>query len=183
MIDLDVHLPAIQSGDPDAFGRWVAAAEPTLRETLRSFAAVLDAEAVLQEALLRVWQVAPRTVPDGKPNSLFRLGVRIARNLAVSELRRFRTVALDETTEEPSPELRPDPILRARIEECRSKLPGKPAQALTARLMTGGGESDEALAAQLQMRLNTFLQNFTRARKLLAECLEAHGIDLDAELA
>jgi RNA polymerase sigma-70 factor (ECF subfamily) len=32
------------------------------------------------------------------------------------------------------------------------------------------------------MRLNTFLQNFGRARKLLAECLAKHHIDLDAEL-
>ena len=32
------------------------------------------------------------------------------------------------------------------------------------------------------MRLNTFLQNFTRARKLLAECLEKRKVNLDAEL-
>ena len=80
-VDLDEHLAEIQAGDPDAFGRWIAAAEPTLRETLRSFAAVVDTEAVLQEALLRVWQVAPRFVRDGEPNGLFRLAVRIARNL------------------------------------------------------------------------------------------------------
>jgi hypothetical protein len=28
------------------------------------------------------------------------------------------------------------------------------------------------------MELNTFLQNFTRARKLLADCLRGRGIDL-----
>jgi len=33
------------------------------------------------------------------------------------------------------------------------------------------------------MRTNTFLQNVTRARKLIAECLERHGVDLAAELA
>ena len=33
------------------------------------------------------------------------------------------------------------------------------------------------------MSLNTFLQNFTRARKLLAECLGKRGIDLAAEMA
>ena len=32
------------------------------------------------------------------------------------------------------------------------------------------------------MRLNTFLQNFSRARKLLAECLAKRKVDLDAEL-
>ena len=32
------------------------------------------------------------------------------------------------------------------------------------------------------MRLNTFLQNFTRARKLLAECLRKRGVDLSEVL-
>ena len=31
------------------------------------------------------------------------------------------------------------------------------------------------------MRLNTFLQNFTRARRQLAECLERQGVDLALE--
>lgn len=33
------------------------------------------------------------------------------------------------------------------------------------------------------MRLNTFLQNFTRARKLLADCLKRAGVTLAEELA
>ena len=43
-------------------------------------------------------------------------------------------------------------------------------------------QSDEVLAKELRMRRNTFLQNITRARKLVAECLERHGIDLAREL-
>ena len=31
------------------------------------------------------------------------------------------------------------------------------------------------------MSLNTFLQNFTRARKFLSECLKKAGVELDAE--
>src|SRR5262249_49975157 len=99
-MDLDAHLLLIQAGDADAFGRWLAGAEGTIRLSLRSFAASVDTEAVLQEALLRVWQVAPRAVPDGRPNVLLRLGIRIARNLAISERRRLHTVtATDETLE------------------------------------------------------------------------------------
>ena len=188
MRDLDHHLAAICAGDTAAFGLWVRGAEPTLRDTLRSFALVVDTEAVLQEALLRVWQVAPRLVPDGTSNALFRLAVRITRNLAVSERRRMRGEPLELEDGDVPVELRdvrgaPDPMLRARIEHCRDELPDKPRQALVLRLASGVGESDEALAAQMQMRVNTFLQNFTRARKLLAECLEKHGVDLEAELA
>jgi hypothetical protein len=34
----------------------------------------------------------------------------------------------------------------------------------------------------LRMRRNTFLQNVTRARRLVATCLERHGADLAMEL-
>jgi RNA polymerase sigma-70 factor (ECF subfamily) len=184
MLDLDQHLPAISAGDPDAFARWVAGAEASLRGTLRPLAAHVDAEAILQEALLRVWQVAPRCQPDGKPNALLRLGARIARNLAIDDLRHNRTSAvapeLLAAITADVPELGavgPDPLLRRLIDECRQALPDKPAQALTARIESRGGEADATLAARLAMRLNTFLQNVARARKLLAACLERHGFD------
>jgi RNA polymerase sigma-70 factor (ECF subfamily) len=191
MIDLDPHLAAIQTGDADAFGRWLAGAESGVRDSLRSFAAVVDVEAVLQEALLRVWQVAPRFEPDGRPNALLRFAVRVAHNLAISERRRIRTRgaddeqlerALADQTEAP---VRPptDPMLRKVIATCRDALPDKPSLCLAARLDSAGAEPDEALAARLGMRKNTFLQNFTRARKLLLECLERQGVDLHMELA
>jgi RNA polymerase sigma-70 factor (ECF subfamily) len=186
MRDLDEHLPSIRAGDPDAFGRWVAGAEPIVRRGLRSFAAEVDTEAVLQETLLRVWQVAPRLTRDGRPNGLLRLAGRIARNLAISERRRPRADAADQAEIDlaAAPAVSAlDPFLRRTLADCRAELPGKPAQALEARLAAGGLEPDEALAARLAMRSNTFLQNFTRARRLLAECLKRHGIDLDAELA
>jgi RNA polymerase sigma-70 factor (ECF subfamily) len=169
----------------------MAGAEGTVRASLRSFAAIVDVEAVLQEALLRVWQVAPRFVPDGAPNGLLRLGIRIGRNLAVSEVRRTRARPAEEGELEralaeaaPSHDGSdvPDPFLRARIEACRDKLPGKPREALEARLASAGGTSDADLAGALAMRTNTFLQNFTRARRLLAECLRRYGVTIDPEL-
>ena len=187
-MDLDEHIAGIQSGDPVAFGRWLAAAEPTLRLTLRSFATVVDVEAILQEALLRVWQVAPRFLPDGEPNSLFRFAVRMTRNLAISEQRRGGMHRLQELTAEraaavPALEVSPpDPLLRRRIEECQDALPNKPGLALLARLASDGTEPDDVLAARLSMRVNTFLQNVTRARRLLEECLSLHGVDLRGEL-
>jgi len=185
-MDLDVHLQAIALRDTQAYGRWMSGAERPIRESLRSFATVVDVEAVLQEALLRVWNVAPRFEPDGKPNALLRLGVRMARNLAISEVRRLRARPVDaealERAAEPTEPASPDPMLRKVIEECRERLPDKPKEVLALRLETAGGEDDATLAERLGMRLNTFLQNFTRARKLLAECLGKHGVAVDAEL-
>lgn len=183
--DLDVELKAIALGDAEAFGRWMSGAEHALRAALCPFAEWVDVEAVLQETLLRVWQVSPRFRPDGRPNGLLRLAFTIARNLATSELRRNRPTAaqLDELERAlaSSSEQRfapPDPLLKKVIEECRRRLPRKPALALAQRLDSAGGEPDDVLAGRLGMRLNTFLQNFTRARKLLADCLRSRGVEL-----
>ena len=88
--DLDTFLPEIAAGDPEAFGRWVARAEDRVRGSLMSLCAHVDVEAVLQETLLRMWQVAPRVQPDGRPNALLRLAIRAAKNLAISELRKAK---------------------------------------------------------------------------------------------
>src|SRR5256885_8621435 len=166
MIDLDVHLAAITGGDTVAFGHWLAGSEPVVRESLRSFARVVDVEAVLQESLLRVWQVAPRFVADGKPNGLLRLALRIARNLAISETRRMRADPIEEGEDFADPAVAvPDPLLRDVIDGCRDRLPDQPRAALEARLLAEGGISDVDLATGLGMKLNTFLQNFGRARK------------------
>ncbi|MEM9191594.1 MAG: sigma-70 family RNA polymerase sigma factor [Myxococcota bacterium] len=178
MIDLDVHLEAISSGDADAFGTWMIQAEPSLRRSLRSFARSVDVEAVVQEALLRTWQVAPKISSDGRPNSLLRMSGRIARNLAVSETRRRRHAAVEsEAVVQVSPHS-PDPLLRRVIQRCREKLPKQPAAALMARLSAQAHTSDGRLAEELSMTKNTFLQNFGRARKLLAACLEKNGVVL-----
>lgn len=191
--DLDEWLERIVERDVEAFGEWMRGAEPRIRASLRSFAAGVDVEAVVQDTLLRVWQVAPRVVADGRPNGLLRLGIRIGRNLAVSELRRRRhetmdidaleraAVASGLAAVEPGPA--PDPLLRQRIEDCIGRLPRQPGRALARRLSSAGSQADAALAAAVGMRVNTFLQNIARARKLVAECLARHGIDLVRELA
>jgi RNA polymerase sigma-70 factor (ECF subfamily) len=180
--ELDAHVPAICAGDPEAFARWLAGAEPRIRASLSRFATAVDTEAVLQEALLRLWQVAPRLVDDGRPDGLLRLGVRIARNAAISEIRRHagrRPAAADlADADEPGSPSPPDPFLRTAILECHDRLPARPRAALDARLGSDGARADADLAARLSMTKNTFLQNITRARKLLAECLERKGIAL-----
>src|SRR5262245_2947191 len=190
---LDALLPAIAAGDAAAFARWLASAEPRLRDSLRSFAAQVDTEAVLQEALLRVWQRAPRFVPDGKPEPLLRFGIRIARNVAGAELRRNRLKPVEvEELERRAREyegnlpghLHPtDPALRHKIEDCLRRLPKRPAAVLSARLENGGAEPDRRLAERLQMRPNTFLQNLSRARRFMADCLRRRRIDLSLELS
>lgn len=189
MKDLDEYLPAIAAGDKRSFGLWMSGAERSLRLSLRSFATSVDTEAVIQETLLRVWQVAPRVKSDGRGNSLLRMATRIAKNLAISETRRTRADLLDTPdleraaqSDQPTEAAPTDPLLRKIIAACKERLPKKPLAALEARLQCRGAERDDALAARLGMKKNTFLQNFGRARKFLAECLRKNGIDLEQEL-
>ena len=184
---LDALLGAIQQGDAEAFARFVARAEAPLRRSLRGFARVVDSEAVLQEALLRLWQVAPRIEHDGRPDVLMRMAYRITRNLAISETRRRRPdltdpAALAASAEARSPGL-PDPLLRQMIARCREALPEKPKRALAARVDSAGGDDDATLAERLGMRVNTFLQNVTRARKALVDCLERGGVVISEVLS
>lgn len=183
--NLDELWPAVAAGDTHAYARWMSLAEAPIRRSLRGFAAVVDVEAVLQEALLRMWQIAPRFETDGRPEGTLRLALRVAKNLAISEARRTRAEAVEpDTLERAGAELEPeapDPLLRAAILHCREALPPKPREALDARIFASG-EADDVLAERLGQRKNTFLQNFGRARKLLAECLEKRRITVPKEL-
>lgn len=183
IVDTDNLLPAIQAGDTDAFAAWMARAEPRIRASLASFATAADTEAVMQGTLLRVWQVARRFTPDGQPESLTRFAVRTARNLAIAETRRRHSSALTDdmlrdATEEFATTSGPDmDHLRAAIAGCLEALAPKPREAMAARL-AAPGVRDRFIAATVRMTVNTFLQNITRARAALAECLRRHGIDL-----
>ena len=179
LLDLDALTPLIAAGDDDAFGQFVARSEPVVRRSLRSFATQLDVEAVVQEAFLRVWQAAARFVSDGREGGLLRFSVRVARNLALSELRRRREEVSDASLEEPAIEPdRPDPLLRAMIAACLETLAGPARLALFARIESAGGDADAVLADRVGMRPNTFLQNVTRARRSLGACLERQGVRL-----
>jgi RNA polymerase sigma-70 factor (ECF subfamily) len=182
-IDLDEVVPAIALGDTKAFAWWLARAEAPLRRSLGSFAAHVDVEAVVQESLLRVWQVASGFRPDGRPNGLLRLAQRIARNLALDSVRRHGAAAVPDppydTEVEAVDPVEPDPLLRTAVELCLARLPAQPRAAIDARIASCGADPDRTLAERIGMRVNTFLQNVTRARKLLAECLEQRGIRLD----
>jgi RNA polymerase sigma factor (sigma-70 family) len=182
MADTDAELDRIRLGDTQAFGRWLARTERAIRLSLKSFETDVDTEAVLQEALLRVWKAAARVRKAG-PDSLLRYAITTARHVAVDEIRRTGREVPFDTIEAPEEiaDTRPwpgDPLLRQRIEECFDSLPARPKAALGARLRDGGGRPDRVLAAREGMSLNTFHQNFGRARRLMADCLASHGVTL-----
>lgn len=184
MSTVDHAFARARLGDPEGFAGWVRAVEFPLREALRRFARSVDVEAVVQEALLRMWVLAPTLELSGEDASL-RYAHTIARNLALEECRRLRHAppagAGDDpdVVRDPRPEPPPDPLLRRVIRTCLGKIGGKPRRALQARLDAHGLVHDRVLAERLGLTLNTFLQNVTRAKNQLAACLARNGVHLE----
>jgi len=185
--EIDAVFEAARVGGPEAFATWMALVERPIRASLRRFARAVDAEVVVQETLLRMW-IAARDhgrVIEGDDASL-RFALRVARNVALEEVRRTghgRLVSLDDEHGGPEPALDPapvpDPGLREAIVECLSRLTGKPREALFARLRDGHAAADRDLAERVRMTMNTFLQNVVRARRAVARCLEGKGVKLE----
>jgi DNA-directed RNA polymerase specialized sigma24 family protein len=131
-----------------------------------------------------MWLIAGDSgrVLEGEHASL-RFAFGVARIVALEEARRYgRGQPVDIEDIDGLPEGRvdvnwPDPALRVAIFDCLARLPGRPREALSARLR-GGGSPDRELAASLRMKRNTFLQNIVRGRRLLAACLERRGVRL-----
>jgi DNA-directed RNA polymerase specialized sigma24 family protein len=174
-----------RSGDAEAFAEWMGMIEIPLRRSLRRFAREVDVEVVVQETFLRMWIVAcdHGRVFEGE-NASIRFASRVARNAAFEEIRRNRRdIHLDPEDFDRLPEgtidpEMPDPGLRRAIFECIERLPKQPRKALGARIQDGG-RPDRELALTLRMKLNTFLQNIVRARRLMAACLEKRGVRLE----
>ena len=178
-----------RSGNPEAFAEWMGMAEIPLRRSLRRFARAVDVEVVVQETLLRMWLLAndPQWVLEGD-NASLKFAFRVARNVALEEVRRSRQdrfVELEELENllEGLVEMElPDPALGRAIEYCMERLPRQPRRALSARLRDGC-LPDREIAAGVGMKVNTFLQNIVRARRLLADCLERRGVRLGEMLS
>lgn len=187
LAERDALFEAARAGDVEAFGAWAERVHLPLRRSLRAFARAVDVEVVVQETLLRMWQIAReggRALAGEDASLRFALGV--ARNVAREEARRARTWQLVpmeawEATVEAAvdPEPVADPGLRRAILECIARLPARPAAALRARLLGGGDTPDRDLATSLSMTRNTFLQNVVRARRHLADCLRGRGVSLE----
>ena len=111
MSEIDEAYERTQEGDHAAFTSWVRHCETPLRKSLRSFAAVVDVEAVLQEGLARMWTLAPRLKLKGE-NASLRYALRLVRNVALSEARRLgraTPVELEELEQRPEGAVDPDP--------------------------------------------------------------------------
>ena len=179
MSDVDDLWARVRSGDRIAFGDWMGRVERPIRFSLSRFARNVESEVVVQETLMRMWLLAQEPRELKGPDASLRFAIGMARNIALGEARRReREVSLpeDDVIEEPRPEPPSDPGLARAIRDCLDRLTGQVAKAIVARIESGHRLSDRALAQLVGMTTNTLLQNIVRARRKIADCLEAKGV-------
>lgn len=186
MTHVDDAFAAVRGhGPPDVggFARWMSLVERPLRASLRRFARAVDVEVVLQETFLRMWIAVGDARELTGENASLRFALRMARLVALEEVRRLRherLVPIDELEPSDEPSVLPVPIrdegLLHAIRDCIDRLSGSPKRALLLRLHGGHRHSDRFLASRVGMQLNTFLQNVVRARRSVAECLQGKGL-------
>ena len=130
---------AIEDAAHDAFERWFARSEIRLKQSLRSFASVVDVEAVVQDTALLVWDARRRFRRNAPPGFLFRWAVTVAKNKARNNARRSgRHAPFDDNSEPADSFPLSDPLLRSQILKCRERLSPHQRRAFIARCEDGG---------------------------------------------
>jgi len=176
-------LRRIQAGDADALDGLITRHGAALRRHLERYVSATDADDLLQELWLRVWQRAEQWDGRGRPLAWL---LAIATNLALNHVRRRRgtvslaVMAAEELEEMPasaSDALVPGPEDRAmwgdeldRIRSAMAQLPADKREAL--RLVRLEGRSLQEVAAELGIPVGTVKSRLHHAHRLLMERLE-----------
>jgi RNA polymerase sigma-70 factor, ECF subfamily len=170
-------------GDPEAARLLLDRMAPRLyRLALRLLNDAAEAEDVVQEAMLRLWRIAPRWQPGAAQPSTW--VYRVAMNLATDRLRRRRGVGLD-TVAEPADE-KPAPFDalleadRARaLEAALAQLPDRQRQAVVLRHLEGLPNPE--IAEMMGVGVEAVESLTARGKRRLAELLSARRQDLGYE--
>jgi RNA polymerase sigma-70 factor (ECF subfamily) len=175
-------MERIQQGDARALDDLIRLHQATLRAHLERYVASTDADDLLQEVWLRVWQRAQQWDGRGRPLAWL---LAIATNLALNHLRRRQTVPLEAFPDEEVPDVAtlggeaivPGPEEQAlwrerlgRVQKAMARLPPDKQEAL--RLVRVQGCKLEVAARLLQIPIGTLKSRLHHAHRLLMEHLE-----------
>jgi len=141
-----------------------------------------EAEDVTQEAMLRLWQIAPKWEPGGAQPSTWLH--RVAVNLATDRLRRRRGVALDSIAEpdDPAPAVVEDLITADRqraLDDALAMLPDRQRVAVVLRHLEGLTNPD--IAATMGIGVEAVESLTARGKRRLTELLSGRRDELGFE--
>jgi RNA polymerase sigma-70 factor (ECF subfamily) len=176
----DALLALYANGDP------LAAAELTQRlaPRLLSFANrmlrdLADAEDVVQDTMLRLWNIAPKWVPGAAKPSTW--AFRVASNLCTDRLRKRRGVGLDEIAEPISdaPDMETQLMQTERataLDDALQTLPDRQRQAVVLRHIEGLSNPD--IAEILEISTQAVESLTARGKRALATALASRKEEL-----
>ena len=171
------------AGDPAAAQLLLDRLAPRLyRLALRLLGDPAEAEDVVQEAMLRLWQIAPRWQPGAAQPATW--VYRVAMNLATDRLRRRRGVGLDSVAEPADPAPAPHEAMltadRERaLEGALAQLPDRQRQAVVLRHIEG--MSNPEIAALMDVGVEAVESLTARGKRRLVDLLSARREDLGFE--
>lgn len=176
-------LAAYARGDAVAARQLVARLAPrAFGQAFRMLGDRAEAEDVVQEALMRLWKMAPDWQPGVALLSTWLY--RVTANLCTDRLRRRRTVAIDEIAEPPDPTPSPAAVLQERarhdaLAQAMAQLPERQAQAVALRHLEG--LSNPEIGAIMNVSAEAVESLTARGKRALAAILagrrEALGFD------
>lgn len=177
-------LTAYAAGDARAARDLIQRLAPRLLALARRMLAdPVEAEDIVQESLLRLWQIAPRWEPGAATPATW--VYRVALNLATDRLRRRaggrRGLALDEVDEPPdqSPAVLDRIIAADRMQAldlALARLPDRQRAAVVLRHIEG--MSNPEIAAQLDIGVEAVESLTARGKRRLADLLSAQREEL-----
>lgn len=141
-----------------------------------------EAEDVTQEAMLRLWQIAPNWVPGGAQPSTWLHRVTV--NLATDRLRRRRGVALDaiEEPDDPTPgavETMIDGDRKRALDDALALLPDRQRVAVVLRHIEGMNNPE--IAASMGIGVEAVESLTARGKRRLTELLSGRREELGYE--
>lgn len=173
--DLEADLARIALGDRQAFDRLYSATSAKLfGVALRVLGNRAEAEEVLQEAFIRIWNKADRFAAN--QYSPMTWLIAITRNLAIDKLRARKAGSADLEAVAALPDSAPNPEQAAlassqarQIQACFDQLDADKAAAVRAAYLDGDSYAD--LAQRYNVPLNTMRTWLRRSLIALKECL------------
>ena len=174
-------LVAYANGDPQAAAVLAAALTPrAFAQAMRMLSDRAEAEDVVQEALIRLWRVAPDW-RQGEAKVTTWL-YRVVANLAVDRLRKRRREAPLEAAGEPASEaetpadrLQSEARTRA-LTDALADLPGRQAEAVALRHLEG--LSNPEIAAAMDIGVEAVESLTARGKRALAQALAPRRAEL-----
>jgi RNA polymerase sigma-70 factor (ECF subfamily) len=176
--DDEALMALVATGDVAAFTRLVERYSPRLyRVACRMLGNAQEAEDVVQDGFIRLWQGAPQWSARG--GGLGAWLHRVVVNRCLDRLRQFRVVADDELPEVADTAPGPERSLAIRrlglaVDDALGSLPGRHRAAIV--LCYFEGLSNIVAAQVLELNLKAMESLLFRARRNLRELLEQRGV-------